>query len=255
MREQQRVLIFGAGDSVGRLTAEMYAAVGARVHICDVNEQALARTLAENPTLTGAAGDVGVRGDVDRVAREATEVMGGIDVMVNFVGIAGPRAEVEDVSDEDWQASLQINLTGAFYAMRAVIPGMKRQRSGAIVNISSASTRTGIPARSPYVVSKCAIEGLVRNAARELGPFNIRCNAVLPGALKNARMDFVIQRVARTRGITPEAFEAEMLKFTSMRTRIDLKEVADLVMFLCSDRAPHVTGQLIEVSGGLEWEE
>jgi NAD(P)-dependent dehydrogenase (short-subunit alcohol dehydrogenase family) len=255
MPGQPRVLIFGAGDSVGRLTAESYVATGARVHICDVNEQAVARTLSENPALTGTAGDLGVRGDVDRAAREAIEAMGGIDVMANFVGIAGPRAPVEDISDEDWQASMQVNLAGAFYAMRAVIPEMKRQRSGAIVNISSASTRTGIPERSPYVVSKCAIEGLVRNAARELGPFNIRCNAVLPGALKNARMDFVIQRVAKARGITPEAFEAEMLRFTSMRTRIDLREVTDMVMFLCSNRAPHVTGQLIEVSGGLEWEE
>jgi NAD(P)-dependent dehydrogenase (short-subunit alcohol dehydrogenase family) len=255
MPAAQRVLVFGAGDSVGRLTAERYAAIGARVHICDVDEKAVASTLAANPTLTGTTGSVGIRGDVDRAAREAVAAMGGIDVMANFVGIAGPRAPVEDISDEDWQTSMQVNLAGAFYAMCAVIPGMKRQRSGAIVNISSASTRTGIPERAPYVVSKCAIEGLVRNTARELGPFNVRCNAVLPGALKNARMDFVIQRVAKARGITPEAFEAEMLKYTSMRTRIGLDEVANMVMFLCSDLAPHVTGQLIEVSGGLEWEE
>lgn len=252
---RQRVLITGAADSVGRVTAEAFLAAGAQVHVCDVNEQTLASTLAEIPALTGTVGSVGDRGDVDRIVAAAEKAMGGIDVLANFVGIAGPRALLEEISDEDWQASMQVNVAGTFYTMRAVAPGMKRRRSGAIVNISSASTRTGIPGRTPYVVSKYAVEGLTRNAARELGPFNVRCNAVLPGALKNARMDFVIERVAMARGITPADCEAEFLRYSSMRTRIAQQEIADMVVFLSSDRAPHVTGQLIEVSGGHEWEE
>jgi NAD(P)-dependent dehydrogenase (short-subunit alcohol dehydrogenase family) len=250
-----RVLISGAGDSVGRVTAATFLAAGAQVHVCDVNEQVLSRALAEVPRLTGSVGNVGDRQDVDRIVNAAVAEMGGVDVLANFVGIAGPRAPLEGITDDDWQESMQVNVAGTFYMMRAVIPGMKDRRSGAIVNISSASTRTGIPERTPYVASKCAVEGLTRNAARELGPFNIRCNAVLPGALKNARMNFVIDRVASARGISPAAYEAELLRYSSMRTRIDLQEIADMVVFLCSDRAPHVTGQLIEVSGGHEWEE
>jgi NAD(P)-dependent dehydrogenase (short-subunit alcohol dehydrogenase family) len=252
---RQRVLITGAGDSVGCVTAKTFLAAGAEVHVCDVNEQALAKTLAEIPALTGTVGSVGDRGDVDRIVAATVAAMGGIDVLVNFVGVAGPLALLEEISDEDWQASMQVNVAGMFYTMRAVVPGMKEQRSGAIVNISSASTRSGMTGRTPYVVSKCAVEGLTRNAARELGPFNVRCNAVLPGVLRNARMDFVIERAARARGITSADYEAEFLRYSSMRTRIDMQEIGDMVVFLCSDRAPHVTGQLIEVSGGHEWEE
>ncbi|MGE3595811.1 MAG: SDR family oxidoreductase [Dehalococcoidia bacterium] len=251
----KRVLIFGAGDSVGRVTAETFSAAGASVHISDVNAEALNSTLAAAPRLTGTAGNVGDPSDVKRVVVAAMTAMGGIDALVNFVGIAGPRSLVEDVTDAEWQESMQVNVAGTFYAMRSVIPLMKEQRAGAIVNISSASTRSGLPSRTPYVVSKYAVEGLTRNVAREVGPFNIRCNAVLPGALKNARMDFVIERIAVARSVSPAEIESELLRYSSMRTRIELQEIADMVVFLCSDRAPHITGQLIEVSGGHEWEE
>jgi NAD(P)-dependent dehydrogenase (short-subunit alcohol dehydrogenase family) len=251
----QRVLITAAGDSVGRVTAETFLHTGVRVHVCDVNAKALHKTLDEVPQLTGTVGSVGVRADVDRIVADAREAMGGIDVLCNFVGIPGPEALLEEITDEDWQNSMQVNVSGCFYMMRAVIPEMKQRRAGVIINISTASTRTGITGRTPYVVSKCAVEALTRNAARELGRFNIRCNAVLPGALRNARMDYVVERAAAARSMRPEEYEAMFLRYVSMRTRIDMGEVADMVVFLCSTHAAHVTGQLIEVSGGHEWED
>lgn len=251
----QHILIAGAGDSVGRVTAEAFLREGARVHICDINEGAMARTLREASGLTGTVGDVGVSRDVARIVAEAEDAMGHVDALVNFVGIGGPRAPLEEISDEDWQESMQANVTGMFYLMRAIIPGMKARRAGAIVNISSASTRSGLPCRTPYVTSKYAVEGLTRNAARELGPFNIRCNAVLPGAINNMRMQRVIERVAAARGVTPAQHEADVLRYVSMRTKVEPHEIADCVLFLCSSRANHITGQLLEVSGGHEWEE
>jgi NAD(P)-dependent dehydrogenase (short-subunit alcohol dehydrogenase family) len=251
----QRVLITGAADSVGRVTAETFFRSGAKVHICDVNEKKMSETLREAQGLTGTVGNIAEREDVDRIVAEAEAAMGGVDVLVNFVGIAGPHALLENISDEDWLTCLQVNTTGTFYMMRAVISGMKKRRFGAIVNISTASTRTGIPGRTAYVASKYAVEGMTRNAARELGPYNIRCNAVLPGALKNARMQFIIERVAADRGVSPDEYEREMLRYISMRTRIELQEIAECVLFLCSDKAPHITGQILEVSGGQEWEE
>jgi NAD(P)-dependent dehydrogenase (short-subunit alcohol dehydrogenase family) len=251
----RHVIIAGAADSVGLVTAEAFAHAGAAVHVLDCNAEALRRALQRVPEITGTVGDVGNSADVARAVADAQARMGYVDALVNFVGIAGPRAPIEDITDEDWHASVQVNATGAFYLMRAVIPGMKQRRSGVIVNISSASTRSGLPCRTPYVTSKCALEGLTRNAARELGPYNVRCNAVLPGAINNRRLDLVIERVAAARGVSPAEQEASLLRYISMRSKVEPQEIADSVLFLCSEQARHITGQLLEVSGGHEWEE
>jgi NAD(P)-dependent dehydrogenase (short-subunit alcohol dehydrogenase family) len=250
-----RVLITGAGDSVGRVTAEKFLAAGAQVHICDVREDAVQVTLTANAGMGGSVCNVGDKTDVDRLYDDALSAMGGVDVLVNCVGIAGPHALLEDISDEDWQTTMQVNLTGMFYTMRRAIPGMKERRFGAIVNFSSASTLTRLPSRSAYIVSKYAVEGLTKNAARELGPYNVRCNAILPGGINNERLNTIFERCAKERGVTVEEFETEALRYISMRTKIEPKELADTVYFLATDTAPHITGQLMEVSGGFEWEE
>src|SRR6202012_1712044 len=123
----------------------------------------------------------------------------------------------------------------AFSAIRAVVPGMKASRSGVIINYSSASTRTGLPLRTPYVVAKYAVEGLTRNLARELGPFGIRVNAVLPGAIDNERLALIIADKAAAEGITAAQVEAEALKYISMRTKISLEELSATTLFLASD--------------------
>ena len=249
-----RVLITGAGDSVGRVTAEKFLTAGARVHICDVREKAVQATLEANPGMGGSVCNVGEKEDVDRLFDDALSAMGRVDVLVNCVGIAGPHALLEDISDEDWQLMMQVNLTGMFYTMKRAIPGMKDRRFGAIVNFSSCSTLSCLPSRTAYVVSKYAVEGLTKNAARELGPYNVRCNAILPGAINNDRMNMVMERGAKEQGITLEEYEKESLRYVSMRTKIEPKELADAVYFLCTDTGPHITGTLLEVTGGHEWE-
>ena len=249
------VLITGAGDSVGRVTAEKFLAEGASVHICDVREDAVATTLADNSDLTGTVCNVGDSEQVAHLFSEALDAMGRVDVLVNCVGIAGPHGPIEDISNEDWHTSMQVNTTGMFYTMKHAIPGMKERRFGSIINFSSGSTRTCLPNRTAYVVSKYAVEGLTKNAARELGPYNVRCNAILPGAINNDRLNMVFQRVAADKGIPIEEFEKEALKYISMRTKIEPEELADTVLFLASDKAPHITGTLFEVTGGSEWEE
>jgi NAD(P)-dependent dehydrogenase (short-subunit alcohol dehydrogenase family) len=249
------ILITGAGDSVGRVTAEKFLAAGARVHICDVREDAVQATLNANPGMNGSVCNVGDKADVDRLFDDALSAMGRVDVLVNCVGIAGPHAKLEDISDEDWQTCMQVNLTGMFYTMRRAIPGMKERRFGAIVNFSSASTLTCLPSRSAYIVSKYAVEGLTKNGARELGPYNVRCNAILPGGINNDRLNIIFERCAKEQGVTVEEFEKEALRYVSMRTKIEPNELADAVYFLATDTAPHITGLLMEVSGGFEWEE
>jgi NAD(P)-dependent dehydrogenase (short-subunit alcohol dehydrogenase family) len=249
------VLVTGGADSVGRVMAERFAARGDRVHICDVRPEALAATLAANPGMRGTPADVGDPAALQRAVAEAAAWLGDISVLVNNVGIGGPRAAVEDIALADWQRTLDVNVTAMFIAMQAVIPGMKRRGGGVIVNFSTGSTRTRLPNRTAYVVSKFAVEGLTLNAARELGPHNIRVNAILPGMIDNARMRGIIAAKAQETGRAPDAIEADYLRYISLRRQTQPADLADMVLFLASDAGRMVTGELIAVSGNLEWED
>jgi len=251
----EAVLVTGGADSVGRVMAERFVARGDRVHICDVRPDALAATLAANPGIRGTLADVGDPAALARVVAEATAWLGDISVLVNNVGIGGPRAAIEDIALEDWDRSLAVNVTAMFHAMKLVIPGMKRRGGGAIVNFSSGSTRTRLPMRTAYVVSKFAVEGLTLNAARELGPFKIRCNAILPGMIDNARMQGIVAAKAHETGQTPEEVEAGYLRYISMRSKTQPSDLAGMVLFLASDAGRLISGELIAVSGNLEWED
>ena len=132
---------------------------------------------------------------------------------------------------------------------------MKQARSGVIINISTSSVLTGLPLLAPYVASKTGVLGLTRNAARELGPYNIRCNTILPGLIDNARGRALVQQLADERGQSFAEAETEFLRYVSLRTWIDPGEIGDLALFLASDAARHITAQSIAVDGNVEWEE
>jgi len=240
---------------MGRATAERFLRAGARVHVCEVDPEALEDVLSSNARMRGTRADVGKPGDVERLFQEATDWLGHVEVLVNNVGIAGPRAPVEEITYEDWDQSIRINLSGMFYCIKQVLPDMKRRRHGVIVNISTGSVLTVPQQRLPYNVSKTGVEGLTRSVAREAGPWNIRCNALRPGMVKTERMQGIIARIAAEKGITDEEVEADFLRYFSMRSPIQAEEIADMVFFLASDQARHISGQLIAVDGYVEWEE
>jgi NAD(P)-dependent dehydrogenase (short-subunit alcohol dehydrogenase family) len=251
----ETVLVTGGADSVGRVMAEAFAARGDRVHICDIRADALAATLAANPGMQGTLADVGEPEDLARAIAEATGWLGDISVLVNNVGIGGPRAGIEDIELDAWDRTLAVNVTAMFHAIKLVVPGMKRRGGGAIVNFSTGSTRTRLPGRTAYVVSKFAVEGLTLNAARELGPHKIRVNAILPGMIDNARMQGIIAAKSGETGRPVEAIEADYLRFISLREKTQPADLAAMVLFLASDAGRLVTGELIAVSGNLEWED
>ena len=155
--------------------------------------------------------------------------MGGIDVLVNNAGIGGPRGALDEISYADWDRTISVNLNGMFYCIKNVAPFMKAQKSGCIVNISTASAKVALPQRSPYVASKVGVLGLTHTVAREFGPFGIRCNAILPGLIDNARGRGIVAGQAVERGIP-------------------------VAVFLASRAGRHITGQQIGMDGNVEWE-
>lgn len=249
-----RVLVTGAGDSVGRRIAERFLAQGDHVHVCDVRADAVAATLKDNPGMTGSVVNVGKRDEVARLFEEAQAAIGDVSVLLNVVGMAGPRAAIEDIEEDDWDQTIAVNLSGMFYCMRRAVPMMKANGGGAIINFSTCSTRTRLPMRAPYIASKAGVEGLTLNATRELGPFGIRCNAILPGIINNSRFHHIVSRNAAATGVSEAQIEDDYLKYVSLRSKVELDEIADLALFLASDKAAKITGELIAISGNMEWE-
>jgi NAD(P)-dependent dehydrogenase (short-subunit alcohol dehydrogenase family) len=249
-----RVLITAGGSGIGRAVAECYDAEGARVHVCDVVDDHLQDLRRVRPGIGCSLADVGDPKQVADLFDSVLDQLGGLDVLVNNAGIAGPTAAVESLSTAEWDRTIAVNLSGQFYCARLAVPALKRAGGGAIINISSTSGRTGLPLRVAYAVSKHAVMGLTQTLARELGPDNIRVNAILPGWINNDRNRRVVQAKAAELGIAPEAYLQEGLQFVSMRTMIEMSEVAQMTLFLSSAAARHVSGQAIGVCGNVEYE-
>ncbi len=249
-----RVLITAGGSGIGRAIAETFDAEGARVYVCDVVEDFLQKLRRERPGIGSTIADVGEPEQVAVLFESAFKHLGGLDVLVNNAGVAGPTAAVESVTPTEWDRTLSVNLSGQFYCARLAVPALKQAGGGSIINISSTSGRTGLPLRVAYAVSKHAVMGLTETLARELGPDGIRVNAILPGWINNDRNRRVVQAKAAELGITPEAYLQEGLQFVSMRTMIEMDEVAQMALFLSSGAARHVSGQAIGVCGNVEYE-
>jgi len=246
------VLISGGASGIGRRTAERFLEQGDSVHICDVSADLVDEFLATNPGATGTVADIGDRDDAGCVFEDFEKHHDHLDVLVNNAGIAGPSAPVDTHDEEGWDLCLQVNLSGTFYMTRRAVPLLRRSKSGSIINISSTAALHGYPLRSAYAASKWGMIGLMKTWAMELGPENIRVNAVCPTSVEGARIDRVIERDAEQRGLPAEHVREVYLRQTSMRTFVSPDEVADVVLFLASDSARKISGQSISVDGHTE---
>jgi len=245
-----RVIITAGAAGIGRATAELFAANGARVHVCDVDERAL--TTIETIGIRSAIADVGDTASMDAFMTDALASLGGVDVLVNNAGIAGPGGPVETLDPDDVTHTLDLDVTSMFRTARHVVPVMRAQRSGAIVNISSTAGQFGFPNRAPYAAAKWAVIGLTKTMAMELGEFGVRCNAICPGSIDGSRMDHVIDLEAAATGRAPADVRDGFKAQASMRTFIDADEVARMICFLASDLGAKVSGQVIAVDGNTE---
>ncbi len=225
--------------------AQAFADGGAEVWVSDVDAAALDR-LPSNWN----ARNVDVA-DETEVAGLMSEV-GVLDVLCANAGIAGPTAVIEDVSLKDWNACQSVTLSGTFLTCKHAIPAMKLAGRGAIILTSSTAGQFGYPNRAPYAAAKWGVIGLTKTLAMELGPFGIRANAICPGAVEGPRMEGVIAREAAAKGMTPEDLRAGYQAGTSMRTWVRAEDVAAMAVFLASDAATRVSGQVIAVDGHTE---
>lgn len=247
-----RVMITAAASGIGRSIAISFAAQGARVNVCDASEKALEEFRAGNPDIPAARVDVAREGEIDAWFDSALDDMDGLDVLVNNAGIKGPTALVEDIGYAEWQECLAVCLDSHFLCARRAVPLLKEQKSGCIINLSSVAGLVGFGLRSPYAAAKWAVIGFTKSLAIELGPHDVRVNAICPGTVEGERMNRVIDAETKLRGASFEQLKQEYIAGQSIKRFVDPKEIADLCLFLASPAAKMITGQAIAVDGHTE---
>jgi NAD(P)-dependent dehydrogenase (short-subunit alcohol dehydrogenase family) len=249
----KRVVLTAGAAGIGRVTLQTLVDAGARVVTCDVDQAALDRLRGDLPTVPAIPVDVADDAAVDRLFELALEQLGGLDILINNAGIAGPTAPIEEVAPTDWRRTLEVNLTGQYLCARRAVPHIRAAGGGSIVNLSSAAGRFGFALRSPYCASKWAVVGLTKALAIELGPDQIRVNAICPGAVEGERINRVIAAKAEARGVSFEAMRQQYVETASMKRLISPQDIANMILYLCSDAGRLVSGQAIGVDGNIEY--
>jgi NAD(P)-dependent dehydrogenase (short-subunit alcohol dehydrogenase family) len=247
-----RVLVTAGATGIGLAIARAFIQEGAKVHVCDVDQAELSRLTQTDPRITSTEADVADRDAVARLFQDALDELGGLDVLVNNAGISGPTAFVEDQPPLEWERCINVNLVGQFNCARLAIAPLKESANASIVNMSSISGRLGVATRSPYCASKWGVVGFTKSLAAEVGPHKIRVNAVLPGIVEGDRLERVLVARAEALGKTYDEVREAFLSGNSLRTAVTPEEIADQILFLCSQRARSVSGQAISVCGDLQ---
>ncbi|AET92422.1 short-chain dehydrogenase/reductase [Burkholderia sp. YI23] len=249
-----RVLITGAASGIGAAMARAFVQADARVVICDVDAAAVDAFTSTSTSLYGCVADVSDPDQVDQAVAFTERSLGGLDLLINNAGIAGPTGAIEEIDAQQWERTVTTNLNGQFNFLRQAVPLMKATSGHAsIITMSSVAGRLGYAFRTPYAATKWALVGLTKSLAIELGPSNIRVNAILPGVVEGERMDRVIAARAESLGVTVDAMRDEYLGKISLRRMVTVEDISATALFLASPAARNITGQSISVDGNVEY--
>jgi len=243
----QRVLITAGAGGIGREIAKAFTAQGAKIYVCDIDEAGLTAIRKDIPGITAAHCDMASRTAIERMVPEAVAALGGLDVLVNNAGIAGPTQPVDQMPPAEWDKVVAVNLTAMFDVSRLAIPHLKKSKAGCIINLSSIAGRSGFPNRSPYAATKWGVIGLTKTLSMELGEWNIRANAIAPGAVGGERIERVFAGRASISGRSVEEERERAMAVQSIKGFVDPKDIAALCVFLASDAAKAISGQVIPI--------
>lgn len=248
--KELRVLVTAGAAGIGRAIAQTFLDHGARVHVCDVDDSALESLPAR---IHRTRADVAELAQVDRLFQEVNESLGGLDVLVNNAGIAGPTAKVEDIAPQDWERCIAVDLNGMFYCTRKAMPMIKAAGGGSIINLSSIAGRLGFALRTPYASAKWAVVGFTQSLAAEAGPQGVRVNCIQPGIVEGDRVERIMAAKAGELGISSEEVRARMVEGVSLHTTVSAQDIANTALFLATDAGRHISGQAISVCGGVRY--
>lgn len=244
-----RVIVTAGANGIGRAIVEAFLAEGARVATCDIDDEGLA-SLPEGVIRRRV--DVSDAGALRAFVHDSVADLGGLDCLVNNAGIAGPTARVEDVDLAAWDQCLNICLTSQFITCAEAVAYLRQSDNPSIVNLSSVAGRLGFRLRTPYAAAKWGVIGLTKSLSIELGPEDIRVNAILPGLVSGDRQRRVLEARAQSRGMPLAEIEAEAFAAASIKHYVTPAQVADQVLYLASQRASTISGQAISVCGDMQ---
>jgi NAD(P)-dependent dehydrogenase (short-subunit alcohol dehydrogenase family) len=253
--EDRIAIVTGGGQGIGREIALRLGREGAYVVVADINVEGSKETVAMINDQYGREAlsiptDLISEEPVVELMAKTLDIEERIDILVNNSGIAGPMKNIEDITAAEWDETQAVNLRGMFFCCKHVIPAMKEQKYGSIINISSVTGKRALTQRTPYATSKMGVIGFTRTLAAEVGAWNIRVNAVCPGGVSGPRLDQVFQGIMKHSGKNRETVVAERRDKTILKTFVEPEYVAAVTAFLCTEDAAMMTGQDINVSAG-----
>lgn len=245
----QRVLITAGAGGIGLEVVKAFVKAGAHVHIADINTEAVNNIVDQFDNVTGTVGDISDPAAADQIFVDVTEHLGGLDVLVNNAGIAGPTKPITEYGEDEFDAVINVNLRGTFNITKRAVPLLKESDAASIITMSSLAGRFGYPNRIGYSTTKHALVGFSRTLARELGEFGITANSIHPGAVAGPRMDNVLKGRAEVSGRTLEEERENALANQSVQDFVDASDIAELILFLAGPHGRSISGQMLNIDG------
>jgi len=252
--QDKAAIVTGAAKGVGKAIALALAAEGAKVAVVDIDEAGAKGTADQ----IGAGKAIAIKTDVSKedevnaMVDKVVKEFGVIDILVPNAGVVGPQGPWTKLTAEGFDYVIGINFKGVFLCCKAVIPHMIRRKSGKIINMASCAAKTGEPNNGAYSATKGAVWNMTQSLAGELGEYNINVNAVCPAAMDTDLMEQVYRERAEHFGLTPQQLREKIASGFILPRKLTVKDAANVVVFLASTMADGMTGQAVNITGGIE---